>query len=187
MPQDAIRCSRCGREGEQADIDGRRWSGRAGAAICDDCRPDFLPIGRAPLLWPELAYFTNQSAANLLVIAWRLLAAGRREEAGQVLMSVWRSSMDGLSTLQEGRVALALFRRLGFTTDNPEEWEALTDPLTVYRAGEEAVSWSSEREVVEALSRMHDLGPIRSRVIAKADALAYITERGEAEVIVSSS
>jgi len=71
--------------------------------------------------------------------------------------------MDALSNEQDGRIALKLFGRFGFSTDAPDEWAAYADPLlTVHRAGGAGVSWTAERWKAEELSTRFELGPVRS-------------------------
>ncbi len=127
---------------------------------------------------------TRGTLSDTLVKVYRLHEQGRNAAARKLLLAAWTSSMDAFSGEQDARVALKLLRRLGFSTDNPDDWDALPDPLTVYRAGRPGLAWTTEREVAEYLAEDHELGPITTRTIAKAEALAYITQRGESEVIL---
>jgi hypothetical protein len=124
------------------------------------------------------------TASEILVEIWHLYATGAIEQARQRLIGCWMFYMDGLSTSQDGRVALKLFSRLGFTTDAADVWASLPDPLIVYRAGTDGVAWTVDRDVASYLAREHALGSVRSRTVAKAGVLAYINGRGEAEVIL---
>jgi hypothetical protein len=126
----------------------------------------------------------RSSGTDLLVGAWRLLASGARNEAREKLLLAWQHYMDGLQPDQAGRVAYRLFERLGFLTDDPEAWTQLPDPVTVYRAGAPTgLAWTTERETAEFLARQHDLTPVTQGTVAKQDVLAYITGRGEAEIV----
>lgn len=76
-----------------------------------------------------------------------------------------------------------MLERLGFSTDAPDEWAALPDPLTLYRAGDPGGSaWSTDRAVVERWADGTD--EIVSKTVPKSAALAYIAGRGEAEVLL---
>jgi hypothetical protein len=44
------------------------------------------------------------------------------------------------------------------------------------------VAWSTSREEVERLAREHDLGSVRTGVVAKRDVLGNIRLRGEEEI-----
>jgi hypothetical protein len=134
---------------------------------------------------PSRRLRTRGTASDLLVEVWRLVAQGREEEARARLMRTWWWTMDDFAEEQHGAVALRLFDRLGFCTDDLERWEELPGELVVYRAGSRAgLSWTTELEVTEDLARSQELWPIRTGTVAKAHVLAYITERGEDEVIV---
>jgi hypothetical protein len=127
---------------------------------------------------------TRSTLSDLLVDVYRLYSEGRDDDAGQRLLRAWSFGMDGLASEQDARVALKLLHRLGFCTDAAEEWAALPDPLTVYRAGGPGLAWTADREVAVELADRYELASISSRTIAKADALAYIAGRGESEVIL---
>src|SRR5262249_52758207 len=100
----------------------------------------------------------------------------------------WSWSLDGLSTKREGRMALRLFERLGFSTDDPDAWAKLPDLLTIYRAGRVGVAWTVDPDyAAHALTRMASGGRVRTGTVAKADVLAFITWYGEAEVILPPS
>lgn len=86
------------------------------------------------------------------VDVWRLTATGRDEEARAKLLRVWSGYLDEVACLQEGKVAVRLFHRLGFATDAPDEWAALPDPVTVYRAGGEGVAWTTDPEIASSLA-----------------------------------
>jgi hypothetical protein len=98
------------------------------------------------------------TASEILVEIWHLYATGAIEQARQRLIGCWMFYMDGLSTSQDGRVALKLFSRLGFTTDAADVWASLPDPLIVYRAGTDGVAWTVDRDVASYLAREHALG-----------------------------
>jgi hypothetical protein len=114
---------------------------------------------------------------------WADYRAGRLDEAGSLLVRTWWF-IDGLYDSQVGRVALRLFERVGFWTDDPDGWQELPAERVVYRAGPRGPSWSIDRETVEYLARFHELEPLRTGRVARGDVLAYITERGEHEVVV---
>jgi hypothetical protein len=145
--------------------------------------------GQRSLDEPNTYLAIGDDRADHLVIVWRLVAAGRAEEARRLLIHSWCQSFDVLSTDQEGRVAVRLFDRLGFSTDDPELWHSLPDPVPVYRFGSPGVSWTADREIAEEARRSAGEGapPIQSRAVAKTEALAFITGYGEQEVIVRPS
>jgi hypothetical protein len=127
---------------------------------------------------------TRGMVSDQLVVAYRLFEQGRVDAARSRLLGAWSAGMDALSSEQDVRVALKLLRRLGFSTDEPDEWAAFPDPLTIHRAGGPGLAWTADRDVAESLARRYELSSIRTRTIAKADVLAYIAGRGESEVIV---
>jgi hypothetical protein len=127
---------------------------------------------------------TRGTVSDQLVTVYRLLDQGRADDARKLLLGAWSAGMDALASEQDARVALKLLHRLGFSTDAADEWAALPDPLTVYRAGGPGLAWTADREVAEELAHRYELAPISSRTIAKSDALAYIAGRGESEVIL---
>jgi hypothetical protein len=90
---------------------------------------------------------------------------------------------DALQSEQAGRVALGLLSRLAPCYDDEEAWRRLPDEFPVYVAGGDGLSWTTSRETAESLARMHGLDPTREGRVAKQDVLAYITERGEDEII----
>ena len=100
---------------------------------------------------------TRSSASDRLVDAYRLYEQGSLDDARELLLWCWMGGMDALSTRQDGRVAVRLLRRLGFTTDAAEEWAALPDPLSVYRAGDSGIAWTADRVVAEGLARRFSL------------------------------
>lgn len=125
---------------------------------------------------------------DILVFIWRLFTLGRHDEARERLLFLWSGSIDGLAERREGRVAVRLFERLGFSTDDPEAWSELPDPLTIYRAGGEGIAWTVDRGVAEQhAGQEEERVSVRASTISKADALAFITRYGEAEVLVRPS
>lgn len=131
-----------------------------------------------------MAVSPGDEASDLLVKVWRLLASGRADDARARLMAVWSWGMDGLANRQDSRVALRLFERLRFSTDDADEWATLPDPVTVYRVGREGSSWTIDREYAEHVrSQMGSGARIRTATVEKADVLAYITGYGESEVL----
>lgn len=127
---------------------------------------------------------TRGSDSELLITVWQRLRTGDIEDARVRLLWTWASSMDGASSMQAGRVALALFRRLGFSTDNPEAWQALPDPIQVFRVGQPGIAWTANRQAAIDLARSHGLAPLRRGLADKGDVLAFITARGEDEIIL---
>ena len=126
----------------------------------------------------------RSTGTDQLVLVWRLLAQGRDDEARARLTRTWAFCMDDLQSEQAGRVALRLFERAGFSTDDADGWERLPDPLTIHRAGDSGFSWTIDRETADNLAREHELSPVTTARVAKADVLAYITGRGEGEIVV---
>jgi hypothetical protein len=129
---------------------------------------------------------TLDDPEDYLVECWRLQAAGREEDARQLLAGVWSWAMDGSASEKMPRVALRLLGRLGFVSDAADDWRALPDELEVYRAesgGEDGLCWTLDRSIAEKHARRHELTVSRGRV-SKADVLAYITHRGEDEIVV---
>jgi hypothetical protein len=85
---------------------------------------------------------------------------------------------------QESHVALRLFQRLGFSTDDPDAWAALPDPVPMYRTGStEGVSWTTDLEIAEANAALTKT-TVLAGIAEKADVLAFTTGRGESEVII---
>jgi hypothetical protein len=113
-----------------------------------------------------------------------LLAQGLPQQAREQLLLVWQHYMDGLQPDQAGRVAVRLLERLAPSTDDPEAWTQLPETITVYRAGDEGFSWTTDRAVADYLARTEGLWPVSEATVAKADVLAYITGRGEAEILI---
>ncbi len=126
---------------------------------------------------------TRSTGTDLLVSVWELLAAGREDEARQKLLLVWKNYMDEVAGEQGGRVALRLFERLGFSTDDQDGWARLPDEIPVWRAGPDGISWTADREVGEGLASRLET-PLRTGTVAKRDVLAYISGRGEVEIVV---
>src|SRR5262249_23946672 len=129
-------------------------------------RPRSCPTRRRP------SVRTRGTISDLLVKVYRLYEQGRLDDARRLPLRAWSFGMDGLSSEQDARVALMLLRRLGFCTDVTAQWAALPDPLTIYRAGGPGLAWTADREVAASLADRYELGPIRTRTISKADALA---------------
>jgi hypothetical protein len=128
--------------------------------------------------------------SDVLVLVWKRLAADRPDEASVLLMNYWSRRMDALAEPREGRIALRLFQRLGFSTDAPDAWARLRDPLHVYRIGEAGgVSWTVSVDVIEVHSERiradvpDAVIPVLEAIVAKSEVLAFITDYGEDEVI----
>jgi len=136
-----------------------------------------LPDGGQPI-YPE----------DYLVEVWRLQAAGRPDDARWLLLGVWSWALDNVNA-GIAPTAVRLLERLGFATDNPEEWESLPAEIIIFRAESNpndpssGFCWTLERDVADSLAQRQGL-TVSTGVIAKSDALAYITHRGESEVIV---
>jgi hypothetical protein len=128
---------------------------------------------------------------DYLVEVWRLHAAGRDGDARLLFAGVWGWAMDNANQ-GFAPVALRLLDRLGFVTDDPEAWQALQDELVVYRAEsnveepDRGFSWTLDKEIAAMHAARHRLSVSVGRV-AKRDVLAYITRRGEAEIVVHRS
>lgn len=116
---------------------------------------------------------------GLLVRVWREYASGLEDDARTRLLLVWCYYMDSIANEQSGRVALRLFERLGFATDDSETWATLPDELTVYRTGPPGAAWTISRREAEYLS---EGDPINVGTVSKADVLAYLCR--EEEVVV---
>jgi hypothetical protein len=68
---------------------------------------------------------------------WTLFRAGRLAEARERMLMTWSTSMDEVGAGEQGcRVALRLFERVGFCTDDHDGWTRLPAVLVVYRAGQ---------------------------------------------------
>ena len=119
-----------------------------------------------------------------LVEVWRRSASGHADSARELLVQVWSSGMDSLASEQESRVGLRLLEGLAPVTDDPDAWAALPDVLVIHRAGQvSGLCWSLEREEAEDLAREYDLSPVTMATVAKTDVLAYVTHKGEDEII----
>src|SRR5882724_7289000 len=118
----------------------------------------------------------SEETTRLLVLVRGLIASDRSDEARQRLLLGWSSRFDpDFPSTQQSRVALRLFERLGFSTDDEEAWDALPDSLSIYRIGnEEGLSWTTDREVAEHLLVPDKVG-VKVRIIQKKDVLAVIT------------
>lgn len=124
---------------------------------------------------------------DFVVEVWRLQAAGRDADARRLLLRVWSWGIDGMGG-HAVPAALRLFERCGFATDDEQAWATLPERLTVYRAesGENrsrGFCWTLDRDVAEIHATRHGLD-LSIGVIAKRDALAYITGYGEEEIVV---
>jgi hypothetical protein len=107
-----------------------------------------------------------------------------------LLLNCW---MDTELPYQFGAIPRRLFKATGFITDSPDEWDAIPDPLTVYRGasrrpGSNAISWTVNRDraawFARRLRRIGKEARLWRANVAKSDVMAYIGERGESEVIV---
>jgi hypothetical protein len=122
---------------------------------------------------------------NAIVEIWRRLAAGDEDGARQRLLLVWQHYCDELQNERVVRLTLRLLDRLGFSTDAPNEWEALPDPLKLYRVGPpDGLAWTVDRDVAESLAEGAE---IVTRTEPKSAALAFIVGRGEAEIVLRPS
>ena len=134
------------------------------------------------------AWREPQDFEDHLVEVWRFHSVGRDEDARSLLGAIWAWAMDGLRSAQEVRVALRLLDRLGFVTDHAEAWRSLPDELVVYRAESSdepsrGFCWTLDRSVAEMHAQEHQL-KVTVGVVSKASVLAYITYRGEDEIVV---
>jgi hypothetical protein len=121
-----------------------------------------------------------------LVEVWRLYAAGRDDDARKLLLSVWSRAMDTTANERDVRVAVRLLGRLGFVTDAPAEWAEMPARLTIYRAETSemmrGLCWTLDPEIA-AKHAERDALTITSGSGRKEDVLAYITRRGESEIV----
>jgi hypothetical protein len=118
---------------------------------------------------------------------WQLQSVGRVHEAQALLMAKWSWGPKRDERIDQANlVALRLFRRLGFATDDQEAWDALPDPFVVYRAENEpgGWAWTTDPEYAESLLEKLKRTEVVSREIAKSEALAYITQHRESEVLI---
>jgi hypothetical protein len=127
------------------------------------------------------------SRGEHLVNVWWLQAAGQVDEAKALLLQEWAWGPKRDECIdRENRIALRLFRRFGFSTDDDAGWQALPDPLVVYRAqdGPGGWCWTPDRERAEHYRRRLPRREVVCREIAKSDALAFLS--GECEVVIES-
>lgn len=71
--------------------------------------------------------------------------------------------------------------------DSPDEWAALPDTLTVYRAGidDGGWSWTSDPKIVEFFARRFgDNHPMTVARVSKSCVFGYLTRRSESEVLI---
>lgn len=124
----------------------------------------------------------NQDITDILNDIRMRYGMGHEASARERLLFVWQGFCDSLAAPGVAEGALCLMGEFGFSTDDPEEWDALPDPVVLYRVGSaDGVSWSTDRAFVK---REAEGGRVFKLRAAKAEALAYITGRGESEVIL---
>jgi len=117
-------------------------------------------------------------------------------EAGKISVEQLREELPGFwldTEIPEGQQEdpLELFRLAGFVTDDLSGFEALPDPLTLWR-GVDGVceltpsgpSWTLEKSVAVFFAVRYENGWLYKIEIPKEAAKAYITGRGEAEIIL---
>ena len=136
-----------------------------------------------PGAWREPIY-----PADFLVEVWRFQSVGRDDDARFLLAGIWSSAMDAAADDRNVRLWFRLRDRVGFVTDDQAAWDALPTELNVYRAESDptaarGLAWTVDPEVAEHLAGQKGLALTSGRV-AKADVLAFITHRGEDEILV---
>src|SRR5262245_3869976 len=128
---------------------------------------------------------------------WRMHALARlwerekisSEQFPELLADMWRDTEMPQANLDE---PLQLFREAGFTTDDPEGWEKLPDEITLYRGVDgdfeltaDGPSWTMNIETAKVFAyRYGAKGAVYRYVARKDEALAYLTGRDEAEIIL---
>lgn len=112
----------------------------------------------------------NPSYWELLRTVW--VTAGKTENAKEFLpfFKSARPSRSWFMTVEDAHVL-----------------EKMEFPLTVYRAYDQepdpGISWTIDREWCEGYAQAHDR-KVKSRVIERKDVFAYISRRGEEEIII---
>lgn len=117
---------------------------------------------------------------------WWIRGKLSEDVARELLVEAWTDTELPSTNLRDpGR----LWRDLAFVTDNPDEWENVSDPVTAYRGGVQGgISWTLNREQAEWFARRFVFEPnepqLWSTTVPKEEVLGYLTRRGEAEVIL---
>ena len=123
-------------------------------------------------------------ASEGLERVWTDYRRGDVDSARAQLLRVWHGGVDALAGRQAARVAVKLLERLGPCFDDADRWQELPAELEVARAGGlDGFCWSVDRTVAESLAAQFGL-PLHDGRVNKRDVLAFITERGEEEVVV---
>ena len=100
-------------------------------------------------------------------------------------MYVWAGGIDALASTQAERVGIRLFERLKPCIGDADRWESLPEEIEVFRAGEpDGPCWTLNREIADGLARQHDLSSIHEGRVRRSEVAAFITHRGEDEVVV---
>ena len=73
------------------------------------------------------------------------------------------------------------------TVEDAEKLEKMQFPLTIWRAYDRdpdpGISWTVDREWCEAYAKAHNR-QIKGMTVEREDVFAYITRRGESEIII---
>lgn len=112
-----------------------------------------------------------------------------QSELAEVLLDIW---VDTEAPEVNQEIPIMLFREVGFITDNPERWDELPDEITVYRGVDgdfertaTGPSWTLDLRVAKFFAyRFNQDGGVYSYTCDKDEALAFITGRDEAEIIL---
>lgn len=128
---------------------------------------------------------------------WRMSTLETLYDRGRITLEKLREMLIEIWTDTEcpqgnQETPVKLFHATGFITDDQEGWDSLPDEITVYRGvdGEleltaDGPSWTLEKRVAEVFAyRLGAHGDLYRYTMKKSEALAYITDRGEAEIIL---
>lgn len=112
----------------------------------------------------------NPSYWELLRTVW--VVAGKTENA-QEFLPFFKSARPSRSWFM--------------TVEDAQVLEKMEFPLTVYRAYNQepdpGISWTINKEWCEGYAQVHDR-KVKSRVVERKDVFAYISRRGEEEIII---
>lgn len=107
-------------------------------------------------------------------------------ELREILPGIWMDVEFPSSNLSDPAY---LWHEAGFCTDNEEEWEALPDPLPIYRGGRpDGIAWTVSKQMARFFAHrfhaLHENPTMWRAVVPKNEVLGYLTGRGEQEVVV---
>lgn len=111
------------------------------------------------------------------------------DELRELLPGIWT---DIEAPQAQQREPLELFRECKFVTDDPEGWEKLPENFKLYRGVDgtfeltaDGPSWTLDLEIARFFGfRFGAAGTVYGYDASKSEALAYITGREEAEIIL---